>query len=112
MLLDLDGEKFVLESGFWIKFEVKKVPTSAQIPHGIRYSLTLHNRMNKRLAGYDNAHSIKPRPGKRGAKTTARDHRHFNQSVFAYRYENAGRLLEDFFNDVNLILDQNSRLQK
>jgi hypothetical protein len=29
------------------------------IPHGIRYSLTLHDQSGVRILGYDNAHSIK-----------------------------------------------------
>ena len=30
-----------------------------EIPHGIRYNLTLHNRHNKRVMGFDNAHAVK-----------------------------------------------------
>jgi len=58
-LLDLDGEIFVLDDGYWVKFEVHRVEPSRSIPHGIRYSLTLHDRTNRRVIGYDNAHSFK-----------------------------------------------------
>ena len=42
-LLDLDGSILEQEGGFWIKVEAKRVEASAYAPHGIRYSLTLHN---------------------------------------------------------------------
>ena len=41
-LLDLDGYTIDQKGGYWIKFEARRVPVSADIPHGIRYSLTLH----------------------------------------------------------------------
>jgi hypothetical protein len=34
-LLLLDGESFIVESGFWVKFEVKQVPASPEKPHGL-----------------------------------------------------------------------------
>lgn len=58
-LLLLDGESFVVESGCWVKFEVKQVPTSMEKPHGLEYSLTLHDSENERLLGFDNAHPIR-----------------------------------------------------
>jgi hypothetical protein len=39
-LLDLDGEIFPMENGFWIKFEAYKTEPLPHIPHGIKYSLT------------------------------------------------------------------------
>ena len=39
-LLDLDGEIFVMDAGYWVKIEAKRVSPSPSIPHGIRYSLT------------------------------------------------------------------------
>jgi hypothetical protein len=42
-LLLLDGETFAVEGNFWVKFEVKRVPASAEKPHGLDYSLTLHD---------------------------------------------------------------------
>jgi len=37
-LLDLGGEIFPMENGFWIKFEVLKTEPSPQIPHGIIFT--------------------------------------------------------------------------
>ena len=42
-LLDLDGSILEQESGYWMKIEVRRVPMSRHAPHGIRYSLTLHD---------------------------------------------------------------------
>jgi hypothetical protein len=39
-LLDLDGEIFPMDNGYWTKFEAHRVTPTKQIPHGIRYSLT------------------------------------------------------------------------
>ena len=58
-LLNLDSEIFPMDSGYWVKFEVKVVTKSKTIPHGIKYSLTLHDKSNQRVIGYDNAHSFK-----------------------------------------------------
>jgi hypothetical protein len=66
-LLNLDGEIFPMDNGYWAKFEARRVPASPQMTHGIRYSLTLHDRNNTRVIGYDNAHAVKPH-----AKSSAR----------------------------------------
>ena len=60
-LLNLNGEIYPLENGHWIKFEAYRVEPSPQIPHGISYSLTFHNKHNRRVIGFDNAHGIKPK---------------------------------------------------
>ena len=104
LLLDLDGVKFELERGFWVKFEVRQLTRAREIPHGIRYSLTLHDRTNRRVLGYDNAHAVMTRHRKR--KTSIRDHRHYGQLVEIYHYRTADKLLEDFYIDVNLILNK------
>ena len=104
LLLELDGEIFELERGFWVKFEVRQVPRRREIPHGIRYSLTLHDRTNRRVLGYDNAHAVLTRHRKR--KSSIRDHRHFGQLVEIYCYTTAGKLLEDFYIDVNRLLNK------
>ena len=60
-LLDLNGEVFPMDNGYWTKFEAYRVEPTEQIPHGIRYSLTLHNRYNTRVLGFDNAHAHRPK---------------------------------------------------
>jgi hypothetical protein len=45
-LLDLDGVVAALSDDpapYWVKFVVKRVPMSPERPHGLYYSLTLHD---------------------------------------------------------------------
>lgn len=55
-LLNLDGEIFPMENGYWTKFETYRVEPNENIPHGICYSLSLHDRNKARVIGFDNAH--------------------------------------------------------
>ena len=58
-LLDLHGQTlFVDEVGHWVKFIVVRTEVTAQRPHGLSYSLTLHGPDGTRLVGFDNAHPI------------------------------------------------------
>ncbi len=49
-----------MDNGYRVKIDARRVAPNAQIPHGIRYSLTLHDRYNRRVPGFDNAHATKP----------------------------------------------------
>jgi len=104
-LLDLDGEIFPMVNGFWTKFDVKVVIQSDGIPHGVRYSLTLHDKSNLRVLGYDNAHRFKRGRKGFGAKITEWDHKHEGTKVKPYAFQSAGQLLEDFWNDVERIIE-------
>jgi len=106
-LLLLDGEVFVLDDGWWVKFEVKRVEPSASIPHGIKYSLTLHDKRNHRVLGYDNAHSFKPTQ-KYGAKKESYDHIHKKMDIIAYEFESAAQLMEDFWKSVDTYKENNA----
>jgi hypothetical protein len=56
----LDGNIEVQNNaGYWVKREVSSVDVTAERPHGIRYSLTLHASENTWLIGFDNAHSVR-----------------------------------------------------
>ena len=57
---ELHGSILDQGGGYWIKIEAWWVDVSPEVPHGIRYSLTLHEPYAKRIVGYDNAHAIKP----------------------------------------------------
>lgn len=67
-------------------------------PHGVRYSLTLHDRNNARVVGFDNAHAIKTKGRKRfsGRKVTW-DHKYHMDKVEPYKFESAGQLIDDFW---------------
>lgn len=109
-LLELHGECFQMENGYWTKIEAWKVEPTKERPHGIRYCLTLHNRYNKRVFGYDNAHAP-PSKGKRHGphrgRIVAYDHMHQTSTDTGtpYSFVDAQQLLEDFFNAVNRIVD-------
>ena len=109
VLLQLNNEIFPMENGYWTKIEAKIVAINEHIPHGIKYSLTLHNPSNIRILGYDNAHGIKSKKKKYGAKRIVWDHRHERKIVESYEFENAAQLLEDFWADVEKILLEDHR---
>lgn len=46
-LLELDQQILDQENGYWIKIEARRVTITTEIPHGIRYSLTLHEPYEK-----------------------------------------------------------------
>lgn len=101
-LLDLDGQVLVVdpEGGHWVKFVVRRVPASAEKPHGLDYSLTLHGREGERLVGFDNAHPV----GQQRRRGSPQDHRHRLRSVKPYEYRDAASLLADFWAEVDAVL--------
>lgn len=108
-LLALDGEIFPMDNGYWTKMEARRVRETDKVPHGIRYSLTLHDRNNTRVLGYDNAHAVKPSRKKFGAVKTTWDHTHRINRVEPYEFESVAQLLEDFWNEVDRFLNQGKR---
>lgn len=106
-LLDLDGSILDQGNGYWIKLEAWRVEVSGQVPHGIRYSLTLHEPYGNRILGYDNAHAVRP-PGKfrYAGRILAFDHkhRHVSDKGVPYAFKDAQQLLKDFFSDVDRVL--------
>ncbi len=97
-LLNLDGEIFPMDNGYWVKFDVHLVSASKHIPHGVRYTLTLHNRNNIRVIGFDNAHGVQqPKKHRYAARKITWDHQHHLDKVESYEFESAGQLLEDFW---------------
>jgi len=106
-LLELNGSIFDQGGGYWIKLEAWRVAVSQEIPHGIRYSLTLHEPYGKRILGYDNAHAVKPpKKFKYAGRIAAYDHRHRHVSDkgVPYEFRDAQQLLHDFFADVDRVL--------
>ncbi len=107
-LLGYDGRIHHLEQGYWLKFEFKRVSESKARPHGLDYSMTLHAPDGKRLLGFDNAHQV-PAKGSRFKKPPEQfDHWHRTESDPGrpYAYQDAAKLLEDFFEEVEEILTQ------
>lgn len=107
-LLDLDGQIFVVdEKGrYWVKFEARRVAVTPQRPQGLRYSLTLHGRDNRRLVGFDNSHSVRRVEGPGGKAPAAFDHRHGLRSLRPYTYRDAATLVADFWAEVDFVLKE------
>lgn len=80
-LLDLDGSVLDQGNGYCIIIEARRTKISDNFPHGVRYSLTLHEPYGKRILGYDNAHVIKPpKKFKYAGRILAFDHKHRHAS--------------------------------
>ncbi len=107
-LLDLDG--FIIEQvhGCWVKFEVRLTPKTITVPHGIRYSLTLHNQHGERIMGFDNAHAVKIKNKSKyqGRKTYDHRHRHSKDEGIPYDFVDAHQLIKDFWLEVDKILSK------
>jgi len=110
-LLGLDGNIEVQnDAGYWVKMEVSSVDVTAERPHGIRYSLTLHAPDNTRLIGFDNAHSVKPVGScfKHAGKKFPYDHRHrhaLDEGVL-YEFDTGYQLVSDFYAEVDRVLKE------
>ena len=106
-LLDLDGMVFWPNPNYWVKFSVKTVTPTDQIPHGIRYSLTLHDRNNTRLLGFDNAHLVKVKKGgKFAGQIIEWDHIHKFDRAIPYGFKSPAQLLSDFWKAVDEIIEE------
>jgi len=105
-LLDLHGQILVVDPAgrHWVKFVVRRVPVTKERPHGLDYSLTLHDAHGERLVGFDNAHPIRRRSRPGGRKTELHDHKHRLKTVRVYEYSDAATLLADFWAEVDMVL--------
>lgn len=106
-LLNLDGSIFWPNPKYWVKFEAKRVEATIAIPHGIKYSLTLHDHNNTRIIGFDNAHAVK-KIGRRRKKHTGRivtwDHIHRLDKTSHHEFESASQLISDFWKAVDAVI--------
>jgi hypothetical protein len=103
-LLDLDGFLAEVGGGYWVKIAVRRVPADAVRPHGVAYTLTLHESKGPRVFGIDNAHPTRITRGPAGRLSMAHDHLHRGQTVRRYVYRNADKLIDDFWREVATIL--------
>ncbi|WP_339058008.1 DUF6516 family protein [Candidatus Regiella endosymbiont of Tuberolachnus salignus] len=106
-LLSLHGTRVNRDDGYWWKIEAWMVKKTPFIPHGIRYSLTLHDKYNTRVFGIDNAHAIKlPKKGKYVGRVVY-DHQHRTPSDKGYPYTFCSefQLIEDFFTKIDEIIN-------
>jgi hypothetical protein len=104
LLLDLDGETFIAAGAYRVSFVVKQVPPSPERPHGLSYSLTLHDETGARVVGFDNAHAAPTKKGR--ARPVVQDHRHRLRTIQPYAYRDAATLLADFWAEVLAVLNE------
>ena len=98
-LLDLHDQVLVIDAaGYWVRFIVHQVPVTAQKPHGLDYTLTLHAPDGTRLVGFDNAHPVK------GKRVGVNDHTHRLRTVKPYAYRDAASLVADFWKEVEAVM--------
>ena len=107
-LLLLDDETFFADAAgrYFVKFVVKQVEPTAERPHGLSYSLTLHGENGERLVGFDNAHPVPSQRGPAGRRKVEHDHRHRFKTVRRYEYRDAAMLLADFWEQVAAVLKE------
>ena len=103
-LLDLNGFLAEIGSGFWVKIVAQRVRPDVHRPHGVSYTLTLHDPTGRRVFGIDNAHVIRLTRGPAGRSSAAHDHLHRGESVRPYAYRDAETLMDDFWREVEAIL--------
>ena len=107
-LLDFDGRIHRYHGGYWLKFDIRRVSVTGSQPHGLRYSFTLHGPDGSRLVGFDNAHAVALRKGRRKSSSVVTDHWHRTESDPGrpYRFKDAATLIDDFFNEVERVLTE------
>jgi hypothetical protein len=104
-LLDLDGTIIDQGGGYWVKISARLLeePTRER-PHGVVYSLSLHDPYGQRILGFDNAHAVRPaRRNKYSGRHVEYDHehRHLADPGKPYEFVDAYQLLKDFFVSVD-----------
>lgn len=104
-LLALDGTVFFIDAdnSYAVRFVVKQVDADATRPHGLMYSLTLHDASGARIMGFDNAHPVASGKASR-RRGPAFDHRHRFATVRPYDYSDAAALLDAFWTQVDSVL--------
>lgn len=107
-LLDFDGARYLFDEGYWVKIEVKRTTPTPRRPHGLSYSLTLHDPEGVRLLGFDNAHGVPAQGGAYKARPVAHDHWHRTDRDKGrpYEFRSALQLVQDFLDEVERVLHE------
>lgn len=105
-LLDLDGFLAEVGSGWWVKIVARGVPPDDGRPHGVGYTLTLHEPGGQRVFGIDNAHAVRVGRGPARRSSASHDHVHRADAVAPYPYRDAETLMSDFWREVEAILKE------
>lgn len=111
--LYLNGSIFFFDEkcNYRIKIESKRTDVTPERPHGLSYSLTLHDAENKRILGFDNAHPVPANKGPSGKKHKFHDHKHRYEKTVIYKFTDTETLLADFYKSVDQILKEKGVLK-
>ena len=93
-----------------MKFIAMRTGVTADRPHGLSYSLTLHAPDGARLVGFDNAHPVREPRGSGWRRRGESDHRHRLRSILPYEYTDTATLLADFWREVDEVLRERGSL--
>lgn len=106
--LELDGTIHFVDERckYRVKIEAKRTDATPERPHGLSYSLTLHDADNQRILGFDNAHPVRARKGPGGKRHRFHDHRHRYDRTRVYHFVDTATLITDFYEAVDRILDE------
>lgn len=99
VLLGLDDFEFEFARGYRVKIVAQRVMATRARPHGLKYSLTLHDPSGRRIYGMDNAHRVR-----RSRPEFAHRHVYGLRRIVPYAYRGPIALLEDFYREVERIL--------
>jgi len=107
-LLNMDGFEYHYPNGYWYRVEARLVKVDVPLPHGIRYTLTLHDRYGKRIFGIDNKHLPKTKRKGYHGRIIVHDHIHSNENDKGspYTFVNAEKLLTDFWTHIDNIMSE------
>jgi hypothetical protein len=107
-LLAFDGRVHYYSEGYFVKFEIRRVLSTPERPHGLRYSFTLHDPGGKRLIGFDNAHSVAVVGSRFKSQPIVADYWHKTERDPGRpsTFEDAEKLIDDFFGEVERVLSE------
>jgi hypothetical protein len=106
--LELDGTVHFVDEKckYRVEIKAKRTDVTPERPHGLSYSLTLHNEKHERILGFDNAHPVPANKGPSGKKHKFDDHKHRYGRTRIYKFEDTNKLLSDFYASVEQIMKE------
>ena len=105
-LFAFNGRVHRYAGGYWLKFEIVRATPSEARSHGLDYAFTLHGPDNRRLIGFDNAHTVPAKGSHFKKRPKAMDHWHRTETDVGrpYAFKDAEHLIDDFFDEVERVL--------
>lgn len=94
------------ECHYWIGIRARRTDITPERPHGLSYSLTLHDSSGERILGFDNAHPVPASKGPGGRQHRFHDHRHRYDETRIYRFVDTATLITGFYEAVDQILKE------